>query len=476
MVSLPPRLARTLYWTSQVAQGNQSICGKLRLLNETQYWEPARLRDLQFRKLRALVEHAYETVPYYRDLMDRHGLRPERVRDFDDYRRLPMLSRATLRTHMSQMLSRTAGADQYRRQSSGSTGEPVAFWQDRDFDRWCRAHQLRAYAWCGSWRLGEPFALMWGSPTYFETRGRLTRIDNAFSNRVELDAFRLDQASLERLVAKLLDFQPVLISGYTTAIYLIARMLRERNLALPMLRAVQPNAEPLNDLMRKEIERGFSCEVFDKYGSRETNIVAHESPHHDGLRIQAEHTYVEFVDEEGAPCQPGTLGRLVLTTLNNHVMPLLRYETSDLASSREVADRSGIGLPAMSPVIGRTHDILCTPDGGFIHPQLFSNVLREQKTIDWFQVVQQREDTLLIRVVTRHDFKAEEQMQIIDSIRSLTGFDFAVEFDQLSGMPHSPTGKFRLCVCDLPGNSQDRGLRFLNDLRRQDPFTKEGTS
>jgi phenylacetate-CoA ligase len=462
---IPVPIAATAYWASQTVQGNRATRQRLKFLTSTQLWEPGRLQQFQLQKLQDLVRHAHDTVPYYRALMDRHGVRPEQIRDFDDYRRLPVLTRTSLRTHGPDLMSRAAGRDLRRRQSSGSTGECVEFVQDADFDRWCRAHQLRAYAWCGAWRLGEPFALVWGAPAYFEARSRASMLDSRLSNRVELNAFRLDRASLERLFDQIVTRRPVLISGYATAIYLLARLARERGTGFPSLRAVQPNAEPLNAAMRTEIEAGFGCDVFDKYGSRETNIVGHEAPDHNGLRIQAEHTYVEFLDEAGNPCPPGVLGRLVLTTLNNRAMPLLRYETTDLAAPLDVVDQSGLGLPAMSPVVGRDQDVLCTPDGGLLHPQMFSNVLRQFPTVAWFQVVQHREDALVLRVVADDALVTEQKDRISALIRELAGFPFAIDFEQLPDMPESRTGKFRLCVCDLPGSRQDRELRSLNDMR-----------
>jgi phenylacetate-CoA ligase len=434
------------------------------VLRETQHWDPEALQELQFRKLIALVRYSYERVPYYRAAMRRRNLQPEHIRDFDDYRRLPLLTRRDLRDHQAELLARPIPATLTTRQSSGSTGERVQFQQDRDFDLWCDAHQLRTYEWCGAWRLGEPFVLVWGAPAYFEARTRRQRATAWATNRVELNGYRLDRPAVDALLERAIAFQPMVISGYTTALYLLARAARERQATFPRLRAVQPNAEPLNAVMRAEMEEAFDCEVFDKYGSRETNIVAHESPGHDGMCIQAEHTYVEFLDDRGDPCQPGETGRLVLTTLNNRAMPLLRYETSDLAAPLAGTCRSGVTLPRMTPVLGRRQDVLRTPDGGLVHPQLFSNVLRQFPAIEWFQVVQQQAEALTLRVVAPGGLPDADQARITRLVRTLSGFDSAVTFDLLSDMPPSRTGKFRLCVSELPQGG-DESLARLNRLR-----------
>jgi phenylacetate-CoA ligase len=223
------------------------------------------------------------------------------------------------------------------RYSSGSTGLRVAVKQDRDFDMWCRAHQLRTYSWGGGWRLGDPFVLVWGAPMLFEGRSHAQLMDNRLSRRLERNSFRLDRGSLDRTLDVLVRFRPRLISGYTTALYLLAQRALERGVELDSLVAVQTTAEPLPPAMRATIAAGLAREVFDKHGSRESSIVAHESPAHAGMCIQAEHTYVEFLDAHGATCRPGQLGRLVLTTQQHGPAPAaIRDHRLGLSAGRKL--------------------------------------------------------------------------------------------------------------------------------------------
>jgi phenylacetate-CoA ligase len=460
-------LSATAYWGSQLLQREGAIRRRLALLTRTQHLSPEEVLTLQADKLRRLVAHCYESVPHYREAMESSGIHPSEVVDRGSFAALPLLTRDVLAERGDHLVSHLADPRRLRsRHSSGSTGLRVEVKQDRDFDMWCRAHQMRTYAWCGGWRLGDPFVLLWGSPVLFETRTRTQRLDNLLSRRVELNAFRLDTQSLDRLLDALVGIQPRLISGYTTALYLLAQRAVERGVELPRLDAVQATAEPLPAPMRSTISAGLACEVFDKYGSRETSIVAHESPAHAGMCIQAEHTYVEFLDADGAACRPGQPGRLVVTTLNNVAQPLLRYETSDVAAPLDGACPSGIGLPLMTPVGGRLHDVICTPDGGAVHPQLLSNVMRQFPEVRWFQVVQDELARLVVRVVAPDGPLPPDTRQLIARLlREHVGFDYTIDFEHLPDMPDASTatGKYRVCVCRLPEG--ETAVAGLNDMR-----------
>jgi phenylacetate-CoA ligase len=222
--------------------------------------------------------------------------------------------------------------------------------------------------------------------------------------------------------------------------------------------------------MRDVIAAGFDCEVFDKYGSRETSIVAHESPAHAGMCIQAEHTYVEFLDANDMPCVSGQPGRLIVTTLNNLAQPLLRYETTDVAAPLDGSCPSGLGLPMMTSVTGRLHDVICGRHGELVHPQLFSNVMRQFANVRWFQVIQHEPGHLIVRLVTDNGAPLCNSacVTISDLIRGQSGVGFAIDYESLADMPEpsTATGKYRLCVSSVPVG--ERG--GLNALRACEPL------
>jgi phenylacetate-CoA ligase len=230
---------------------------------------------------------------------------------------------------------------------------------------------------------------------------------------------------------------------------LIAIEAEKQGLKIPALRAIQTTSEPMPPAMRQRIERVFQCEVFDKYGSRETNIVSHESPTHDGMLIQSENVITEFLNNEGNACQPDETGKVVLTTLNNLSMPLIRYETSDLAAPLSGHSQNGYGFPRMTAVSGRHQDLIYTPHGDYIDSYFFSYLFMQFQAIHWFQVIQYHMDALTIQIMAPEGLSSGEIESILERIRHHTGYPFKIDLNFITAMPESPTGKFRLCISHI---------------------------
>lgn len=442
--------ARELYWMTQRLRGRGAVRGRLAELERNESLTAAEMDALQAQKLRAMAIHSYATVPYWRRIMDERGLRPEAIDSVESLRALPILDRASLTSNREQLVSRSEDVRAPRwNYSSGSTGVRAAFLQDADFREWMRAHQLRTYQWCSGWKLGDPFALLWGSEVYWSLKNTSDRIDNALSNRREFNSFLLSPESIEKFTRQLVDFRPELISSYSNAIMLVAKECRRMGVTLPSLKAVQGTSEPLTPGVRAAVRSTFDCDVYDKYGSRESNIVGHETSTSDGLLIQSENVIVEIIDDDGAPCPPGQRGRVVLTTLNNRAMPLIRYETADVATFQPGRSHEG-PFRRMSFVSGRLQDLITVPGGASLDAYFFSYLMMGFPEVLWFQVVQDEPDHLTVRCYSRATEIARVFDAIAERIRHHSRFPFRLSFESLDEIPPSKTGKFRLCVNNLP--------------------------
>lgn len=450
-MKLPPRMAGALYWQEQRLRGRGGVRERLNWLRANEERSAEEIRDLQFDKLREIVAHARRTVPYYREVMDERGVKT--LESPADLRRLPLLTRDILIRRQADLRSAEADHATLRTNfSSGSTGRRAEFAQDLDFRLWMRAHQLRTYEWCAGWRLGDPFVLLWGSEIYWSFKQWIDRLENLLTNRREFNTFRLSPELIRAVLDRLARFEPTLVSTYSNAIHLLAREAERRSITISSLRAIQATSEPLPPALRERVTNVFGCEVYDKYGMRETNIVAHEAPGHGPLLIQAENVFVEFLDETGEPCPPGVTGRLAVTTLNNRSMPLIRYETSDLAAFLGPAE-GDLPYPRMSPVAGRKQDLIHTPGGGHVDAYLFSYLMMRFPEVHWFQVIQPELDKLYLRLYVPDGLRKDTVAAITERIHHHTGHPFDIEFEPLAAMPESATGKFRLCVSELDAST-----------------------
>lgn len=449
-MKIPRASGAGLYWFGQRLRGRGAVRSRLELLRHTQTLDAGELADLQQEKLRDLISHACATVPYYRDAFHDLGLAPADVSTIEDLAKLPLLTRDVLLANQAELLSSEADhATLQVNHSSGSTGQRAQFVQDLDFRSWMRAHQLRTYEWCAGWQLGEPFVLLWGSEIYWSLKQGVDRLENLVSNRREFNSFVLSPELIDRFLDRLVDFGPSLISTYSNAMHLIARRAEERDVRVPALRAIQGTSEPLPPALRTRIEEALGCTTYDKYGMRETNIVSHEGPARDGMLIQAENVVVEILGEDGSPCADGEVGNVVVTTLNNRSMPLIRYRTSDRAAF--VAGRSSDGLPfpRMTSVAGREQDLIVSPRGDRIDAYLFSYLFMRLDDVHWFQVHQNRVDALRLRLYCPGGLSDRSRKVILERIPTHTGFDFRLDLEVLDRMPESPTGKYRLCVSEV---------------------------
>ena len=112
----------------------------------------------------------------------------------------------------------------------------------------------------------------------------------------------------------------------------------------PGIRKMQAVSEQLSPAMRRRIETTTGARVAQNYGLNEIGLAAAQCAA-GNYHVHVEHCIAEIVDEAGAPCAPGVAGRLVLTALKNPAMPLLRYDSGDMA--RAVAGPCPCGPPAM---------------------------------------------------------------------------------------------------------------------------------
>ena len=420
-------------------------------LRRTQWLSPADVRALQEQRLRQLIKHAYRHVPYYRETLDRLGIKPEDIQHLEDLAKLPTLTKDDIRKnlHFDLLSESHEKSTMLPITTSGSTGEPLRLYADKTQLEMRWATTLRNIEWTG-YRFGDTQVRLWHQ-TLGMSRTQVFKewLDAILSRRKFFPAFEMNEKTIDKYVDFLRETKPVLIDGYAEAFNLIANYLRNRPTDGIRPKGIISSAQTLSEESREIIEQAFHAKVFDKYGSREFSGIAHECEAHAGHHVNAESYIVEIV-RDGRPARPGETGEVLVADLTNYCVPLIRYALGDLATAADGDCPCGRGLPLIGAIQGRVQAIIIGTNGCFLPGTFFAHLLKDYGHIlKQFQVVQESLGSIDFNVVPGPRFSEPELEKILALIRRHLGDDIQINVHHVDSIALVRTGKHRHSVSKL---------------------------
>lgn len=422
----------------------------LREYEASQWLSTEAIAALQWAKLKRLVEHCWNEVPYYRERWRRAGLAgAEDIRGPDDYARLPVLTKQDVRDNFEQLIAPSFRGELLYKTTGGSTGEPLRFGYTRESYERRIAGMHRGYGWTGA-RLGQRTLYLWGESLSATGLPKLKDdLYHAAFNRKVLNAFLLTDARMASYADAMAAYRPEVVVSYVAPLVNLTKWLIANKRVIEPPQRILTAAEALHAPDRQLIEQAFNCPVYNTYGCREVMLVAAECGHRDGLHLNADHLKVEF----GAPLDP-TVGsgpaELLITDLHNYGMPLLRYANGDLGSPLDGACGCGRGLPRLASVDGRKLDALRTPDGRFVPGEFIVYAFLGVGGIKRYQVVQRRLDRLDVILVRDEGFGDHTLVLVRNELARALGPGITCNFIYADAIPLTPTGKLRVTISELP--------------------------
>ncbi|MBR5240185.1 MAG: phenylacetate--CoA ligase, partial [Clostridia bacterium] len=316
------------------------------------------MKKLQSEKLVKQVKHVYENVPYYRNLMDEKGVKPEDIKGIEDLHKLPFLTKADLRDAYPYGLLAKPLEDCVRIQStSGTTGRRVvAFYTQKDIDLWedCCARAIVAVGGTKQdvCQVAYGYGLFTGGPGL-----------NGGSHKVGCLTLPMSSGNTERQIQFMTDLGATIICCTPSYASYIGETLKEQGYKpedIP-LKAGIFGAEPWTEEMRQNIQDTLGIKAYDIYGLTETSGpgVAFECEEQTGMHINEDHFLAEIIDPDTGEVLPeGEKGELVFTSLDKEAFPLLRYRTRDICVLSRKKCSCGRTLIKMAKPMGRTDDML----------------------------------------------------------------------------------------------------------------------
>jgi phenylacetate-CoA ligase len=444
-MTLYPQLVRNVFMPLSLWRGGElAQIGYLREFERTQFLSAGEIRELQWRRLRALLHHAYAQCPFYRARFDHAGATPDDLRGLEDLRALPALEKRDIQEQGDDMVARNwPRGDLISNQTGGSTGAPVSFYLSKARKCSRAAATLRHNRWAG-WQAGDRAAVIWGAPRYRPADTWRARLRGALLREpVWLDTANLTEESLEEFHTTLLRYRPRIIQAYARSAVLFARYLQVRGLTPHRPHSIVTSAEVLEADERRLLEDVFGCPVFNRYGCREVSVVASECPAHSGLHTMAEGLYVEIETPHGAAA-PGEMGTILVTDLLNHAMPLIRYRIGDMGAWASGTCPCGRGLPRLERVAGRVTDFLVGCDNRLVSGvYLATYVIAHRPSLGQVQILQYKPGAVTYRIKPGRDFHHERDLEYLRSTtRRYLGAEMRIDSEVVDEMPAEPSGKF----------------------------------
>ncbi|HEX2064600.1 MAG TPA: hypothetical protein VHE80_09290 [Acidimicrobiales bacterium] len=420
-------------------------------LTETQWLPPHELESLQLGALGRLLRHACRTVPYYRHSPAHRDAAGAGDLTAATWRRLPVLTRATVQADGPRLRSEAIpdGHTPVKEgTTSGSTGRPVSFLATRVTSLFWMALTLREHHWHER-DLGGRLAVMRVSgrekvpPRGMEHPSWGTGLDAVYdTGPAGLFSIARD---LSEQAAWLRDQDPDYVMSLPSNLLALAEHFRQAGWKLPRLRQVRSYGEAMDPGLRDACREAWGVDVVDLYSSQEVGYMALQCPRAEHYHVQSESVLVEVVDDDGNPCHPGQVGRVLVTALHNYAMPLLRYELGDYA---EVGGHCPCGrtLPVLARVMGRYRNMLRLPTGERFCPVFSIRSWAHIAAIRQMQVVQTELDHLEVRIVGPRPLNGPEEEELAGALREAWRYPFRVSFRYPPAVERSASLKFESFV------------------------------
>lgn len=379
---------------------------------------PEELRERNSRKFVELFQTAYDRSPFYRKLYMEAGIGRDDIRGIDDIGRLPIVTKDMLRHNTDQIRIKPKW-QLIPNFTSGTTGMPLKVWES-----WPAIWREQAYFYCYRKRCGFTY----GQPLA-SLRGDLGKGEPAMkvhaSNTLFLSCYDINEKTIQTYYEQISSHKPVAIEGFSSTLYSLALLMRDKGLELHIPVAFT-SSETVLDYQREMIEKQFHTKLYDHYGTTERTISLNENFDHIGYFEEPGYSINEFV-EDGE----------ITTGLINYAFPLIRYKGTDIMEMED---------GRVKKVGGRKDDVIICKDGSRVTRIAFVETARNVKACQW---VQSEPGKLELRIVPDKGFIPENAHYIEECTYNRVGrhnIDLTTTITTMEGLIYTRRGKFKLIV------------------------------
>lgn len=394
------------------------------------------LQEIQEKNLKNILNYAEHRVPYYIDYFK--SLEKDSEISLKDF---PVLTKDVLREQKENLVSNKYDISKLQKNfSSGSSGVQSYSYTEKDFKYYLQGINSHWYMWT-DYKIGDPVMQFGISPNRIFPKN----LKDLFYNVHYMNSFALNEEDMlnafETMQKKKIEY----IIGYPSAVNEFAKIIIKHNLS-HQIKGIISLGDKLFSHFRNNYNKAFLYpKIIDTYGCAEGILIACSNDN-DYYYIMSPNVYVEIVDDNGNEVSDGEIGNVLVTSLHNFAMPLIRYKLGDLAiklPKEKYPENRKFQYPMLEKIVGRETDVVVTPTGKTLIVHSFTGIVEFYPEIKQYKIIQNVPEKIVFEYITDDNFRFTENVltEIKNKIDLLTDNTLKIEFKNVDFIASSPSGK-----------------------------------
>lgn len=373
-----------------------------------------------------LLQHATNTTNFYKKY------KGKKIEDF------PIINKTIIKENFDDLQSEQyKGKKLHKMSTSGSTGTPLTVIQDKNKRTRVIAAVIFFGKLCGyTFGQKQMFLRVWVKSV------KKSHIKKFLQNMIAEDISSLNDKKLEE-ISEILEKDNKIrnILSYASTLEKLVNYLEKNDKKYYGIKSIISGSELLQENVREKLKEIFNCNIVSRYANEENGILGQDCiENNHEIHLNEADYYFEFLKlDEDAPAEEGELARIVITDLWNYALPMIRYDTGDLAIVGK-AECSLKSNTVIKEIFGRKVDLIYNTHGEPVSPHLITNNMWEVKGIKQFKFIQKDKFKYKI-LLNLEEKKAYNEDEIMNKFKKLMGENSEIEIEYIDEIPVLNSGK-----------------------------------
>lgn len=383
---------------------------------EKNLFTPEKINSL---RLKNFLNKITENSDYYR------GYKSLNIKDY------PIMNKKTLSHNFSSVMTikEEDKKKHYERKTSGSYGTPFKFIVSKSKILSQRSQIL----FFGEW---SNFDL--GTRHFFISTVKRGKLNTIKKNQILVNPEKINDEWVKKSVKLLDKAKPKVLVGYPSAIEMFAKEINRNNLSYDFVEGIIATGEALTQNATEEITKAFNVKPYSRYSSQELGVLGYTLKDSNNIILNQVDFHIEILDSNNAPVKVGEVGRVVVTDFHSDIIPLIRYDTGDLAKVSRYVDDLVIEIEHLE---GRLIEAIYTTDGTMLTPFAINDEMVGYKNIEQIQFIQDTKYKYILKIVPIEQPLINEFQDLISHYEHLLGPNAEVVIEIVTEIKPLSSGK-----------------------------------